>query len=195
VRTQLALGRAALTNGDYTEARARFEHALTSPRNLSEAKHLLANQSDIQYWFGCACAAAGDAKAAKAHWSAAAGFKGDFQEMSVRAFSEMTYYSAESWRKLGLPVRARQLFRALLAYGQTLQKSPAKIDYFATSLPAMLLFDDDLQFRQETTALFLQAQAWHGLGKRAKSGRLLRTVLRRDPNHALAADFLRGMQT
>ena len=32
----------------------------------------------------------------------------------------------------------------------------------------MLLFDDDLQFRQETTALFLQAQAQLGLGRTAR---------------------------
>jgi hypothetical protein len=54
----------------------------------------------------------------------------------------------------------------------------------------MLLFDDDLQFRQETTALFLQAQAQLGLGKTAQAKSLLKVVLRRDPNHALAADFL-----
>jgi hypothetical protein len=53
----------------------------------------------------------------------------------------------------------------------------------------MLLFDDDLQFRQETTALFLQAQAWLGLGHKSRAGALLRKVLRRDPNHALAADL------
>ncbi|HZI31040.1 MAG TPA: DUF5107 domain-containing protein, partial [Candidatus Binatia bacterium] len=47
VRTQLALGRAALAKRDFIVARNRFEQALTSPRNLSEAKHLLANQSDI----------------------------------------------------------------------------------------------------------------------------------------------------
>jgi Tfp pilus assembly protein PilF len=54
----------------------------------------------------------------------------------------------------------------------------------------MLLFEDDLQFRQTTTALFLEAQAWLGLGHRARAKRLLRAVLRRDPNHALAADLL-----
>ena len=80
----------------------------------------------------------------------------------------------------------------MLAYARRLQKTQAKIDYFATSLPTMLLFDDDLQFRQETTALFLQAQAHLGLGRRAKATALLRTVLRRDPNHALAADLLAG---
>ncbi|TAL07550.1 MAG: DUF5107 domain-containing protein, partial [Verrucomicrobia bacterium] len=192
VRAQLALGRAALSRNDFTKARSHFEHALTSPRNLSEAKHLLANQSDIHYWLGCACAGLRDEESARHHWLTAANFKGDFQEMSVRAFSEMTYYSALSREKLGERARAKQLFRELLAYAQKLQKTPAKIDYFATSLPTMLLFDDDLQFRQETTALFLQAQAQLGLGRKAKARLLLQTVLRRDPNHALAADLLCG---
>ena len=57
----------------------------------------------------------------------------------------------------------------------------------------MLLFDDDLQHRQKTTALFLQAQALLGLGEKAKARRLLKKVLARDPNHALAADLLEGL--
>ncbi len=190
VRAQLALGRLALAGNDFAGAQKHFESALTSPRNLSEAKHLLANQSDIHYRLGCALAGLGDQKSARAHWLAAAAFKGDFQEMSVRVFSEMTYYSALSWEKLGQRVKAKKLFQYLLAYAKGLQKTPAKIDYFATSLPAMLLFDDDLQFRQETTALFLQAQAQLGLGKKSAARSWLQTVLRRDPNHALAADLL-----
>ena len=75
---------------------AHFRTALTAPENLGEAKHLLANQSDIHYWLGCALAATGDLAEARRHWTAAAEFKGDFQTMSVRRFSEMTYYSALS---------------------------------------------------------------------------------------------------
>jgi tetratricopeptide (TPR) repeat protein len=190
VRAQLALGRAALSKNDFDGAKKHFELALTSPRNLGEAKHLLANQSDIHFWLGCALAKAGDEKSARQHWLAAASFKGDFQEMSVRAFSEMTFYSARSWEMLGQRAKAKKSFRDLLAYTRQLQKSQAKIDYFATSLPTMLLFDDDLQFRQETTALFLQAQARLGLGQSSAAKNLLKKVLQRDPNHALAADLL-----
>jgi hypothetical protein len=50
----------------------------------------------------------------------------------------------------------------LLACARNLQKSPAKIDCFATSLPMMLLFDDNIQFRQ--------AQAQLGLGWQPKPG-------------------------
>jgi len=172
------------------EARAHFEAALEAPRNLGEATHLLVNQSDIHYWIGCACAAQGDSRAAKRHWQIAASFRGDFQMMSVRAFSELTYYSALAAERLGRNAQARKLFQDLLAHGRNLQKAKAMIDYFATSLPTLLLFEEDLQSRQETTALFLQAQAYLGLHQEAKGRSLLRTVLKRDPNHALAADLL-----
>ncbi len=195
IRAQLALGRRALVKRDFAGARDCFEQALMSPHNLSEAKHLLANQSDVHFWFGCALAGLGDTACARHHWQIAAGFKGDFQEMRVRAFSEMTYYSALAWEKLGRKAKAGKLLRELLAFARKLQKAEARIDYFATSLPAMLLFDDDLQFRQETTALFLQAQAQLGLGKKAVAALLLRQALRRDPNHALAADLLSEMQS
>jgi tetratricopeptide (TPR) repeat protein len=190
VRAHLALGRAALVQKDFATAAKHFRCGLESPRNLSEARHLLANHSDVYYWLGCALAGLDDEKAARDYWQAAASFKGDFQEMSVRSFSEMTYYSALSWEKLGRRAQAKKLFANLLKHAQHLRKAQAKIDYFATSLPTMLLFDDDLQFRQETTALFLQAQALRGLGRKTKAVDLLRTVLRRDPNHALAADIL-----
>ena len=212
VRSHLALGRKVLGQGGVrsplraggradkrgargvtrpTLAIEHFQAALTAPLNLGEAKHLLANQSDIHYWLGCALAAAGEARKAKLHWLTAATCKGDFQEMSVRAFSEMTYYSALAWEKLAQPVRAKKLFHDLLAYARQLQKSEAKIDYFATSLPTMLLFDDDIQFRQETAALFLQAQARLGLGSIAAAEKLVREVLLRDPNHAAANDLSR----
>ena len=193
VRSHLALGRQALARGNQAKAREHFEAALTAPQNLGEAKHLLANQSDIHYWLGCALAAGGDTTQARQHWLAAATFKGDFQQMSVRAFSEMTYCSALAWGKLGQRARAKKLFRDLLAYALRLQKAQARIDYFATSLPTMLLFDDDLQSRQRTTALFLQAQACLGLARTAKAKALLRSVLKRDPNHALAADMLEAL--
>jgi tetratricopeptide (TPR) repeat protein len=189
VRTHLALGRKALASGDAAGARTFFEEALTSPENLGEAKHLLANQSDIYYWLGLACTAAGDPASARKYWLAAAEFRGDFQEMSTRAFSEMTYYSALCLGRLGQAGRMKKLLRELLAEGRRLVKSKAKVDYFATSLPTMLLFEDDIQFRQETTGLFLQAQALLGLGRVAAARRLLKTVLTRDPNHAAGLDL------
>lgn len=189
VRSQLLLGRAALASGECSVALNHFDRALASPENLGEAKHLLANQSDIHFWRGEALAAVGNRTAARAAWNTAASFKGDFQNMSVRAFSEMTYFSALASSRLGKKQGATQLLKNLLTYARVLEKETATIDYFATSLPTMLLFEDDIQARQVTTARFLQAQALLGLGQKSKAHALLADVLHRDPNHALAADL------
>lgn len=190
VRTHLALGRAALASDDADNARNHFEQALTPTRNLAEAKHLLANQSDIHYWLGVALEKLGDRPSARRHWTLAAEFRGDFQEMSVRAFSEMTFYSALSLDRLGKKASARKLLHGLLDHARQLARMPARIDYFATSLPAMLLFEDDLDARQKTKTLFLEAQAHLGLGRKPRARQLLLSVLKRDPSHALAADLL-----
>jgi tetratricopeptide (TPR) repeat protein len=190
VRTHLSLARSAVQKGDLPSALSCLENALVSPANLGEARHLLANQSDIHYHLGQVHAALGNRKNARKHWNCAAKFRGDFQQMSVRLFSEMTYFSALSLKCLGKSKESKNLFHQLLDYARRLEKAKAKIDYFATSLPTMLLFDEDIQFRQETQALFMQAQAHLGLGKRKKARLLLDAVLRRDPSHALAADLL-----
>lgn len=193
VRSHLLLGRQALAQGDAAQAREHFAAALATPTNLGEARHMLANQSDVHYWLGCACAALKDQAGARRHWRAAATFKGDFQEMRVRSFSEMTYFSAMAWLRLGKKAAGTRLLLELKQYAARLAKTTAQIDYFATSLPTMLLFEDDLQARQRTQACFLEAQAELGLGNHARARQLLRGVLRRDPNHALAADHLQSL--
>ncbi|PRW32971.1 TPR repeat-containing isoform B [Chlorella sorokiniana] len=170
VRCHLALARTALAAGQAEEAVQLCQAAMESPANLGEAKHLLANDSDVRYALGCALAAAGRQEEADEQWRAAAEFEGDFQSMAVCPFSEQTLFSALALRKLGREEDAHALLERLLEHAQVLAESQARVDYFATSLPAMLLFHDDLQERQETKALFLEAQArlpraaaWWGL--------------------------------
>ena len=190
VRTHLLLGHRALEDGDLKAARDLYLAALGAPRNLAESKHLLANQSDIHYWLGVALETGGDKVGALRHWMLAANFRGDFQEMSVRQFSEMTYWSALSLEKLGRKNDARKLLRGLHAHALKLRYTKANIDYFATSLPTMLLFEENLQHRQETTSLFLEAHALLGSAKKSAAKKLLASVLSRDPNHEPASDLL-----
>jgi tetratricopeptide (TPR) repeat protein len=189
VRTQLALGRRALSAERWDEARDRFQAALESPANLGEAKHLLANQSNIYFWLGTAHAAQGQAGAAQACWQRASRYLGDFQEMSVKPYSEMTLYSALALRKLGRTAEADGLLKGLLSYAEGLLAIEAKIDYFATSLPSMLLFEEDLAEKNRIVSQLLQAQAALGLGDTESATAILRQVLADDPNHAAAHDL------
>jgi predicted Zn-dependent protease len=76
-----------------------------------------------------------------------------------------------------------------LAHARKLAATHAEIDYFATSLPTMLLFEDDLDRRQRFTARLLEAQARLGLGQKKPAAALLDTLLREDPSSAVAADL------
>ncbi|MEO7600481.1 MAG: DUF5107 domain-containing protein [Opitutus sp.] len=195
VRAHLQLGRAALGSGRGEVALAHFNAALEPAANLGEARHLLANSSNITFWLGEANAAMGEAGPAIEWWRKAAAARGDFTEMSVRSYSEMSYYSGLSLQRLGRKADARALFRAIARYADELAGQAAKIDYFATSLPTMLLFDDDLTHRQHTLAQFLRAQAELGLGRVSTARRRLLAVLQREPSHAGASDLLAELTT
>src|SRR5581483_12458975 len=109
------------------------------------------------------------------------------------SISETTYWSALSLRKLGREKEASELLRAIDSYASELERQTPQIDYFATSLPAMLLFDEDLKERQKITALFLHAQAQLGLGHVRAARRLLEEVLEKDHGHTGAIDLLASM--
>lgn len=188
-RTQRARARRAITEGRWGDALTLLESVANPPQNLCEARHLLANDSETWLAMGDVLCGLGRHDAAQTWWGRAANFKGDFQEMSLRRFSEMTLFQADALRRLGRDDEADRRLEELESYAHELAATPAKIDYFATSLPTMLLFDDDLDARQVTTARFLQAQSLAGRGEKEAATNLLRDVLSRDPNHAMAQDL------
>lgn len=194
MRTHLALGRRALRQGRPAEAITHFQAALEPPPNLGEARHLLANVADVHYWLGCAWDALGESRAARQHWRRAAAFERDFREMAVQPFSEKTVYAALAWQRLGHTDRAGRRLRALLDHARRHQREPARIDYFATSLPTMLLFVDDLQARQRNHGRLLEAQALWALGRPARARTLLQRILRDDPAQAEAFDLWQELQ-
>ena len=195
VQALSGLARLARAEGKFHAARELLEAALNPPENLSEARHLLANDSDVRYRLGCICDDLRDSKAARYHWTLAATFRGDFQDMSVKSYSEMTYFTALSLARLGQTRRATRLLAEMYKYGETLAASPAVVDYFATSLPLMLLFNDDIQKRQQVTASLIKILATVGqhviANKRPHAGLAkLSKLLRNDPTNALASTIL-----
>jgi Tfp pilus assembly protein PilF len=188
-RAHLLLGQRALDAGEAEAARAHFEAALHPPETLSEARHPLANHGDILYWLGMAESANGNRMAAESWWRRAVRQKGDFQQMSVRSVSEMTCWTALSLFRLGRTHEGEALLRQVLDYADELERTEPKIDYFATSLPAMLLFEDDLRRRADATAAFLRAQAMAGMGRLEEAAAALERVRDLDRNHSGAIDL------
>ena len=189
-RAHLLLGQRALARGDAATACHSFETILKPPQSLGEARHLLSNQSDVWFWLGAGRARQGNRQEAEACWHRATRHRGDFCEMSVRTVSEMTFWSALACKCLGRTAEASALFESIAAYAEELERKSAGIDYFATSLPAMLLFEDDLNERQRRDARFLRGQSLLGLGRAAEARRCFEEALASDCNHAGATDLL-----
>jgi tetratricopeptide (TPR) repeat protein len=177
----LNLGRRALAKGNTLETTRQFEAAIENPPQAGEAKHPLADQSNIYYWLGMAWQASREEARAHAWWRKAAA--------AAEEISDMTYYSALAMRQLDEEDACMELLRKLLAHARDLSRKPARIDYFATSLPTMLLFHEDLDARKDITAVFLEAQSRFGLGDRKRARSLLNRVLKLDPNHAMAMEL------
>jgi hypothetical protein len=190
VRAHLLLARRAIAEEKATEAISHLDAALHPPQSLGEARHLLANKSDIEYALGAAHAAAGNQAEAERWWRLAARETGDFQQMSVLTISDMTYWRGDALKKLNLREQAQQVFEGIAAYADALEQQEPKVDYFATSLPTMLLFHEDLAHRNRVLAAFLQAQAAYGLDGAEAAIPKLRAVLALDSNHAGASDLL-----
>ena len=194
VRANLLLGQRALKEGIAHEAVRFFQYASNPPQSISEARHLLMNFSAIDYWLGMAYKEYGTADRAKVHFERAAQHRTDFQQMQVQPVSEMSYWSAMALLQLDRGEEARALFQDIYDYATELDRCTPKIDYFATSLPAMLLFEEDLEQRRKITVLFLKAQALLGLQKTDQAWRLLQQVLKMDHSHTNALDLCRSLE-
>ena len=194
VRSNLLLGRRALLQNDPIQARRFFEAVLSPPQNLGEAKHLLANWSDVSFWIGVSYADEGLLAEAARAWQLATRQRGDFQQMSVRSISDMTFWTGMAYARLGHAKKAREIFQEIYDYSLKLQQEIPKIDYFATSLPAMLLFENDLAKQNQIEAKFLRAQALLGLDRDKEAKDLLGEIMQLDRNHAGAADLMEHLE-
>ena len=187
------LGRQALEAGDAAGALAHFTGAMATPGSLGEAYHLLQAKADVEYWTGKACQALGRAAEARQHFRLAAGESGDFSEMAVTEHSPLSYYRGLALRELGETATARQLFASLREFASRRVGQAAAIDYFATSLPNLLVFEEDLQARRDAENNLLLALACHGLGDDTAAGEALGQALAVNRADPWAVDLAREL--
>jgi len=182
VHAHRALGTAALALGKPADALQHFDAARNYPHNLGEGKHLLILERDLDYLSGVAAERLGDLELAKHYWNAAAA--------PLATIGVPSWFQARALKALGRHQAAQQVLASLAEFAQWQMETEPKIDYFATSLPNMLLFDDDLSKRNRVEALLLSALASQGLGDKAKALSELEQVVAYDPNHLFATEIL-----
>jgi tetratricopeptide (TPR) repeat protein len=189
VLANLRLAQVALDSSDPDCAIRCLEAALERPQNLGEGKHPLATENEVHFHLALALLAAGRETDATAWLASAAAPQGD-----ARApLGEPTYWQARALRALGDEDGATDLFERLLQSARQRAAQPQTIDYFATSLPTFLVFEDDLDHRNRVECRYLEALALSGLGQYDTATHLLSEVLELDISHSGARWHLQAI--
>ncbi|MHA2855005.1 DUF5107 domain-containing protein [Paenibacillus lautus] len=159
------------------------------PLNINEGKLTGAQENNIDYYLGCAYEGLGLSEEAEAYFLKAS--EGLDEPTSAMYYNDqpphMIFYQGAALRRLGRENEARSRFNKLIDYGEKHIFEPQSIDYFAVSLPDFLVFDEDLDRRNEIHCRYMMGLGHLGLGDRQSAEKLFREVLQLESHHQGAA--------
>ncbi len=159
-RASLAVARELV--GERPEAAAELlRTGIRVPEHLGEGRHPAHPVAERLVLLGDAEAAAGDEVAAVAAWRAARDGAGPLA-VGDRPVDERDHWTAIAHVRLGEHERADRIWRSLEDRADELDAAPDRVDYFATSLPELLLFPVDSAERRAAQAARLRTLAAEG---------------------------------
>ncbi|WP_153799284.1 DUF5107 domain-containing protein [Foetidibacter luteolus] len=137
------------------------------PENFGEGKLYGKPENDLDYLRACACRLLGNEEEAARYYDKAT--KGSSEPARAIFYNDpqpdKIFYQGMAWYKLGRPEKAVTVFRKLISFGSRHIEDEVRIDYFAVSLPDLLVFDQDLQQLNKAHCYYLQALGHLGLGE------------------------------
>ena len=153
------------------EAKRLLEECLTFPPHLGEGMLYGAQDNDILYFLGRY-----EEGTVGPTEPAAAMYYND-------AKPDKIFYAGLCYRALGQEDKARSLFNKLINYGKQHLFEHVTMDYFAVSLPDLLIWDDSLDTKNEIHCKYMLALGYYGLGNQEKALKYLAEVEALDNNH------------
>ncbi len=188
----MELAKAAIQAGEWEKALSLLTATETWPENLGEGKLYGTQENDRHYLLGCVYEGLGQtAKALEKFQTATVGISQPVQAIYYNdPQPDKIVYQALAWNKLGEPEKGRRIFESFIAFGELHRNDTITIDYFAVSLPDMLVFDQDIDLRNRIHCLYLIGLGHMGLGDAVTATRYFREVKQLDNNHQGAAVYL-----
>ena len=162
------------------EAKRLLEECLVFPQSLGEGKLYGAQDNDFLYFLGRY-----EEGTAGPTEPAAAMYYND-------AKPDKIFYAGLCYRKLGQEDKAHGLFNKLINYGKQHIYDKVVMDYFAVSLPDLLIWEDSLDTKNRIHCLYMLALGYYGMGDKDKALKYLSEVETLDNNHQ-GAQQLRTM--
>lgn len=182
---RVELAKQALKAGDYQKAITGLEECLVYPHHLGEGKLYGAQENDFYYFLGCAYEGLGENRKAEECWEQAT--LGPTEPAAALYYNDAKpdkiFYQGLALLKLGRTDEANGRFHRLTSYGEKHLFDKVKMDYFAVSLPDLLIWEDDLDVRNRIHCKNMMALGYQGLNQLEKALRLLEEVETLDGNH------------
>ncbi|PXX21703.1 DUF5107 domain-containing protein [Arenibacter sp. ARW7G5Y1] len=185
ITAHVELAKTHLKEGEYHIAIEHLHAAQTYPHNLGEGKLFGAQENDIYYWLGCAYDKLGNEKLSLKNWKIAseglsdpspAMFYNDQQPDKI-------FYQGLALLKLGRKKEAELRFKNLIQYGESHMHDDIKLDYFAVSLPDLLIWEEDLNIRNQIHCTYLTGLGKLGLGQTEGAKMAFQEVISKDIYH------------
>ena len=186
VPAQYQIARVELAKQDLGPTAIRLlTECLSYPPHLGEGKLYGAQENDFHYLLALAYERQGDAQQARHHYELAT--LGPTEPAAAMYYNDAKpdkiFYAALAYRKLGDEAKANGLCHKLINYGQQHLFDTPRTDYFAVSLPDLLIWEGDLGRANVVHCNLLMALGHLGLGHTTKALGLLSEVERLDVNH------------
>ena len=83
------------------------------------------------------------------------------------------------------------LSRALIYFGEQHLRDEVKIDYFAVSLPDLMIYEEDFTLKNRAHCSYVMGLGSLGLGKKAEAAAFFEETLKTDPFHLNCRILLR----
>jgi tetratricopeptide (TPR) repeat protein len=197
VYSLLHLAKKSILNEDYSKAISLLLRAQLYPHNLGEGKLYGTQENDTFYWMGCAYEALGDLTKANEFFRKATQ---GLDEPSAAMFyndqqPDKIFYQGLAWRKLQKEQEAVRVFEKLINYGAAHLNDHIQLDYFAVSLPNLLIFEDDLDTANQAHCYYLQGLGLFGLEKHELAKDAFIKTLELDAEHQGAKSHLDWVQS
>jgi tetratricopeptide (TPR) repeat protein len=193
----IELAKKALAKGSNEEALELLDKLEHYPVNLGEGKLYGTAENDIHYFKGCAYDAMGMNEQAVEEFISA--IRGNSEPVQAIFYNDpqpdKIFYQGLAWQKLNNARKANEIFNKLISFGKAHLSDEIKIDYFAVSLPDLLVFDQDLNARNATHCNYMIGLGLLGLKKEELAREYFKKVLDQNINHQGALIHLRMIES
>lgn len=182
---RLELAKELINRKKYDDALALIDECYIYPTHLGEGKLPGAQENDFNYYKAYILQQQG--KPEEAHSLFVKACSGNSQPAAAMYYNDQKpdkiFYQGLAYRKLGEEEKARSRFNQLITYGEEHLFDRFKMDYFAVSLPDLLIWEDDMDKKNRIHCNYLMALGHLGLGNRTKAEHFFDIAASMDNNH------------